>query len=488
MDLKLSAGFPNDANRDYVPMEIPGTDMTVNENGNNSQVYPERLREYTDILADGLEDIWYEYVPESYDDSKKVPLVVSNHGGLMTGWAQAVYSSWTILAEKEGFICVFPNAHAMKMWTIQGMSDRKRRNPDLIFPMPMDPEDYHDNHDMNFLKALISKMQEKYNIDAGRIYMHGMSMGHVMTDQFSRYYGDLLAGAAGSGAAPSVDQLYDESGTIQNWGGALPMWISHPEKNSMDGPGVNELTVHRMGRKYWSEVNGISCAPRIRITGEDNFAFYSGEKADMVYLDIKNRDHGQALDEAFYYWNYLFSGVRREADGSIYREKTNWDTSGDTFSLAFVSQSHNAWVNNRVVPMPAASTLWQKLKYHGLNGDQLVRGQYLCVSLRFLAEVFEARYAANADNTEVILTLKDGRTAKFARGVIGCLLDDNLYAMYCEAIHRENELLVSVEWFCRFLFNLHVSGCGDAVYVTDHFAELSSFMAEIIRDELTNPS
>ena len=74
-------GSPNDANRDYVPMGIKGTDMTVNENGNNSQVYPARLQEYTGVLADGLTDTWYEYVPESYDGSKKVPLVVSNHGG-----------------------------------------------------------------------------------------------------------------------------------------------------------------------------------------------------------------------------------------------------------------------------------------------------------------------------------------------------------------------------------------------------------------------
>ena len=31
----LRAGTPNDENRDYVPLGIPGTDMTVNENGNN---------------------------------------------------------------------------------------------------------------------------------------------------------------------------------------------------------------------------------------------------------------------------------------------------------------------------------------------------------------------------------------------------------------------------------------------------------------------
>ena len=121
MDLRLRAGTPNDANRDYVPAGIPGTDMTVNENGNNSQVYPAGLQECTGVLADGLTDRWYEYVPAGYDGSKKVPLVVSNHGGLMNGWAQAVYSSWTLLAEREGFLCVFPDSHELQMWNIQGM-------------------------------------------------------------------------------------------------------------------------------------------------------------------------------------------------------------------------------------------------------------------------------------------------------------------------------------------------------------------------------
>ena len=63
----LRAGTPNDENRDYLPEAIKGSDMVVNENGNNSQPYPERLLEQTGVLADGLTDRWYEYVPANYD-------------------------------------------------------------------------------------------------------------------------------------------------------------------------------------------------------------------------------------------------------------------------------------------------------------------------------------------------------------------------------------------------------------------------------------
>ncbi len=129
--------------------------------------------------------------------------------------------------------------------------------------------------------------------------------------------------------------------------------------------------------------------------------------------------------------------MRRAPDGSLIREKTVCDPVGDSFALACTDQSRKAWFGNAAVEMPVRPVLWQKLKYHGLNGGQIVRGEYLYVS-----------------------------------------------AMYCEALHREGELLVSVEWFCRYLFNMNVSACGGVVYATDHFAELSAFMAEIIKEQL----
>ena len=231
------------------------------------------------------------------------------------------------------------------------------------------------------------------------------------------------------------------------------------------------------------KVNECDPIPQIRIEGEDNFAFYKGKKADLVYLDIKNRDHGQTLDEAFLYWDYLFSGVHKEADGTVVCGETRRPRTGDSFALAFAADRHCCWFKNVVRPLPAAPVQWQKLKYHGLGGGQLVRGDYLCVPLRFLAEAFGCQYLPAEDGLTALVKLPDGREAQFARGSIGCLLDDTLRCMYCEALHPEGELLVSVEWFCRYLFNCHGTVNNGVVYVTDHFAELS-FMADLIKDLL----
>ena len=483
--VQLRAGTPDDDNRTYLPEAIKGSDMVVNENGNNSQPYPERLKEYHGVIADDVMDTWYEYVPATYDPAKKVPLVIGNHGGLMTGWGHAIYTSWTLVADREGFICVFPDAHSLRMWAVKGVFDDfdPASAPDL--PIQTVPENMKDNHDMNFLLGLIDKMKEKYSIDEGRIFMQGMSMGNLMTSQFARTYGNILAGAAGSGGPTRLNMLFDEDGKIKNEAGPLAVWQSRPEKNGTPpGKNYSEFITNKYNRFYWMKINECDPIPQISIVGEDNFAFYHGKKADLVYLDIKNRDHGQTLDEAFLYWDYLFSGTRRDPDGTIVHTNTLIPPKGDKFAIAMTADSNKAWFENSVKEMNGPAISWQKLKYHGLDGGQLVRGEYLCVPLSFLCGAFGAECEPSEDTLSAVVTLKDGRVLQFARGSIGCMIDDDLRSMYCEALHRDGMLLVSVEWFCRYLFNLQVSTCNGVVYITDHFAELSTFMADLIKDLL----
>lgn len=488
-NLLLRPGTPDDDNRDYLPERIKGSDIVVNENGNNSQPYPERLKEFSEALtSDGKISVWYEYVPSSYDPSKKTPLVVSMHGGLMTGWGQAIYTSWTMMAEKHGFIVVFPNASSMRVWCVEWgrwrYDDGILENEPPAGEIPAAPADIRDNPDPQMALALIEKMKQKFNIDEERIFMQGMSMGDLMTAMFTRNYGNILAGAAGSGCATFLSVLYDKDGLIKNKAGHLDIWQSRPELNDIPPDKPETLNVNKYNRYYWMRINDCKPIPQISIIGEDNFAFYKGSKADLTYLDIKNRDHGQTLDDAALIWNYMFSGVRRMADGTIVHSTPNIARAGDKFAIAVAKDCGSAWIDNQVVPMRTKAIYWQKLKYHGLNGGQAVRGEYLCVPLSFLSEAFQANYETGEDGLTVVITLRDGRTLQFARGSIGCVIDDTLRSMYCEALHRDSELLVSIEWFCRYLFGLEVSSCDGVVYATDHFSALSANMADLITDLL----
>lgn len=487
----LRAGTPDDDNRDYLPERIKGSDIVVNENGNNSQPYPDRLLEYhAPLTDDDYVDEWYEYVPSGYDPAVKTPLVLSMHGGLMTGWGQAIYTSWTIMAEKHNFIVAFPNASSKRVWSVEwgkwrfDGSEGTHINENPPEELIQGPKNIEDNRDAKMALALIAKMQEKYNIDEERIFMQGMSMGNMMTAMFSRYYGNILAGAAGSGCSTFGNLLFEEDGTIKNRGGHLPVWQSRPENNDIPPVKEDSLYINKYNRYYWMKLNACNTLPQISIIGEDNMAFFEGEKADLVYLDIKNRDHGQTLDDAALIWNYFFSGLRRKADGTIVREKSNIQRKGDAFAISVADGCHYAWRNNTIVPLSTPAMYWQKLKYHGLNGGQIVRGEYLMAPVSFLAESFGAEYQPSEDTLTAKVVLKDGRTLQFARGSIGCVIDNTLRSMYCETLHRNGELLVSVEWFCKYLFNLNASFCDGVTYITDHFAELSENMADLIHDLL----
>lgn len=480
----LRPGTPNDDNRDYLPEAIKGSDMVVNENGNNSIPYPIGLEEHHGIIVDdGEADTWYIYVPQSYRPEEKTPLIFGMHGGLMTGWGHSVYTSWTMVADREGFICVFPNAHQARMWQVEGIRDYER-----LDEMTNSPDsEHHLSHDTKMIFALVAQMKERFNIDEGRIFMQGMSAGNFMTGEFARKHGQILAGAAGSGGPCRLRLLFGDDGTVINYAGPVAVWQSRPEKNGLPPKAdYDESLINKYNRFYWMQVNKCDPIPEIRIIGEDNMAFYRGGKAPLTYVDIKNRDHGQALDEAFLYWDYLFSGICREADGTIIEGPTRRPRTGDTMAAAFTPGVAKVWWHNSVKPLSTAPVLWRKYKYHGLNGGQKIRGEYLCVPLRFLAEIAGGSYTPSLDTLTAVVTLRNGTRLQFARGSIGCVIDDTMRCMYCEAIHRNNELLISVEWFVKYFLNMTVSICNDVWYVTDHFADLSYFMADLLKDLLND--
>ena len=70
----LYPGTPDDNNREYLPEKIKGSDIVVNENGNNSIPYPERLKEFHEPLTrDDRPDTWYEYVPRATIPKRRRP-------------------------------------------------------------------------------------------------------------------------------------------------------------------------------------------------------------------------------------------------------------------------------------------------------------------------------------------------------------------------------------------------------------------------------
>ena len=487
--IHLVPGTPDEANRDYLPESIVGTDIVVNENGNNSIPYPKKLTEHTEVLHNGQPDTWYEYIPESYDGKKPVPLVVSFHGGMMTGWAQCIYTSWSYIAEREGFIVIFPTAHENRFWLVDHTRyDEKWKQLAAASPLNLAvaPEKIEDNPDAMFVVKLVELMKQRYNIDPGRVYIQGMSMGDMMTSQMARWFGNLFAGAAGSGAHPNARVLVDDEGKLLNRGGPLSYFISMPEHNGwqLNGPEVYDYETFFATVNYWRTVNGCTEPPKFLVRGEDNFAFYKGEKANIVFRDIKNRDHGQTIDDAELVWDYCFSGARKDEQGVLHCGETDFECEGDEWSVIVAEGSDKALIGNVPVQMSGKAVRYDKLKYHGLEGGELVRGSYLCLPVSFVADALEAECRIFDQGRSAELVLPDGRHVEFTRGCIGCLVENRVCAMDCQTLEFDGQLYLPFAWIARNLGGLQVSECGGVLYATDHYSELSTWLAEVIKREL----
>jgi polyhydroxybutyrate depolymerase len=128
------------------------------------------------IVSSGQKREYLLYVPRSYDRSKPTPLVISMHGA--GGWPiqQMEFSEWNRVADKQGFIVVYPSGTARggpRIWHV-GPGARLMK-------------------DVRFISELIDKLEADYNIDPARIYANGLSNGGGMSFVLSCTMSDRIA-------------------------------------------------------------------------------------------------------------------------------------------------------------------------------------------------------------------------------------------------------------------------------------------------------
>lgn len=118
------------------------------------------------LVSSGVNRTYLLYVPKSYERSRPAPLVISLHGA--AGWPalQRDISHWNDLADKHGFIVVYP----------AGTTLIGARGPRV---WPMGPESTQ--LDATFISDLIDKIEADYNVDRSRIYADGLSNGGGMS-------------------------------------------------------------------------------------------------------------------------------------------------------------------------------------------------------------------------------------------------------------------------------------------------------------------
>lgn len=130
----------------------------------------------SDCTIDGRD--YTLYVPDSYDDSNAVPLVVDMHGYTSNSADQQSTSGWDSLADQEGFVVAYP----------QGESDSWNAQGDCCGSSTAD--------DVGFIRDMVASIQSAGNIDAAQVFATGLSNGGSMTHTLACEAADVFAAGA----------------------------------------------------------------------------------------------------------------------------------------------------------------------------------------------------------------------------------------------------------------------------------------------------
>ena len=138
------------------------------------------------LTFDDMERTYILHVPDSYDGSQPVPLVLDFHGGGGNASTQMRTSEFSALADEKGFIVAYPNGtgrHEDKLLTWNGGTC-------CAYAVE------HQIDDVGFIRAVIADIGGQYRIDPKRIYATGLSNGAIFSYRLACDASEIFAAIA----------------------------------------------------------------------------------------------------------------------------------------------------------------------------------------------------------------------------------------------------------------------------------------------------
>ena len=132
------------------------------------------------LTHDGQKRTYLLHVPDSYDGSTQVSLIIGFHGGVGTAKNIEEQSGLATFSDHAGFIAVFPDG-INRTWNAGGCCGKAVEK---------------DIDDVGFVSALIDHLLDEYEIDPNRVYLTGMSNGGYMSYRLACELSDKIAAIA----------------------------------------------------------------------------------------------------------------------------------------------------------------------------------------------------------------------------------------------------------------------------------------------------
>ena len=287
---------------------------------------------------DGIAHTWFEFIPECVKENpdKKVPLLIFNHGGADTPGNVCNTIKMHEVAEKEGFILVYPWSTARWGWNHVMASDQY--------------------DDVAYLYALILYMKKTYAIDDTRVYIGGFSNGSAMSQVFAMTNPEIIAAVCADNTRFCQDRntlAFSIAGKKKlDYDYRMPVWYTYGTRD-YEYPAVRG-SGQQVQYDFWKSYNNITCKqtpyidspascgvgvcgdvieeyypnPRYPERKYTTHRFYSNDPEMLNLYNYSLADgkgHDCNPEEAWLGWNYI-KQFRRMPDGSL-------ETSGDEQSL-----------------------------------------------------------------------------------------------------------------------------------------------------------
>lgn len=132
------------------------------------------------LVVEGALRGYFLHIPENYDPSVAVPLLLSYHGFTGDPVTNAQETQFSRKADEEGFIVVYPAGQREPMgWYTQPNAEEAG---------------WYD--DVAFTGAMLDYFEERFNIDPNRIYIAGFSNGGGMAHRLACDFSDRIAAFA----------------------------------------------------------------------------------------------------------------------------------------------------------------------------------------------------------------------------------------------------------------------------------------------------
>ena len=147
------------------------------------------------LSHNGLRRTYIVYVPDSYDETSRVPLMFNFHGFGQTADQYLNFADMRSLADTGNFILVYPQGTLLDgdpHWNAGLKTDDNKSDAD----------------DFGFVEALIVEISSNYKIDPARVYSCGYSNGAFFAYSLACYHSDKIA-AIGSVAGTMMEETFN---------------------------------------------------------------------------------------------------------------------------------------------------------------------------------------------------------------------------------------------------------------------------------------